>query len=215
MAVAYVQGSFSTPQSPLTLVSTPYSSAQKAGDLNVVIVGWNDATSQVTSLTDSKGNFYQLAVGPTVLTGSAPLSQAVYYAKNIAAAAAGANTVTVKFSAAADAVDLRILEYSGIDPVNPLDVTSAVAGKSLTSNSGFAVTTNARDLLIAANTVQTNTDSATSGFVSRIITSPDGDLAADRFVTKAASYRATAKLDSSGVWVMQIVAFRAAVNPTQ
>ena len=40
-----------------------------AGDLNVVIVGWNDATTQVSSLTDSNGNVYHLAVGPTVLTG--------------------------------------------------------------------------------------------------------------------------------------------------
>ena len=83
-----------------------------------LIVGWNDSTSLVSSITDSKGNLYQLAVGPTVLTGSVSLSQAVYYAKNISAAAAGANSVTVKFNAAATAIDLRILEYSGVDPVN-------------------------------------------------------------------------------------------------
>ena len=76
-------------------MTVPYAVPQTAGDLNVVIVGWNDATAQVSSLTDSKGNVYQLAVGPTVLMGSAPLSQAIYFAKNISAATAGGNAVTV------------------------------------------------------------------------------------------------------------------------
>jgi hypothetical protein len=39
-----------------------------------VIVGSNDSTVQVSSLTDSNGNVYQLAVGPMV-TGA--LSQAI------------------------------------------------------------------------------------------------------------------------------------------
>ena len=71
-ALTYVQGNYATPQSSQTSVPVTYTAAQNAGDLNVVIVGWNDATTQVKSLTDSKGNVYQLAVGPTVLTGSNP-----------------------------------------------------------------------------------------------------------------------------------------------
>ena len=60
---------------------------KNVGDLNVVIVAWDDATSQVSSVTDSKGNLYQLAVGPTVLTGVTSCSQAIYYAKDISAGA--------------------------------------------------------------------------------------------------------------------------------
>jgi hypothetical protein len=76
----------------------------------------DDASAQVGSLTDSKGNVYRLAVGPTGLTGTAPLSQAVYYAQNIKAALHGANTVTVRFNAAAGYPDIRILEHSGVEP---------------------------------------------------------------------------------------------------
>ncbi|MBV8379067.1 MAG: hypothetical protein JOZ50_11565 [Candidatus Eremiobacteraeota bacterium] len=36
-------------------------------------------------------------VGPTVLTGGAPLTQAIYYAENISAALAGANVVNLTF----------------------------------------------------------------------------------------------------------------------
>jgi hypothetical protein len=77
----------------------------------------------ITSVTDSAGNTYQLAV-PTA-RGSG-VSQAIHYAKNIKAAAAGTNTVTGTFSAPTATVDVRALEYSGLDPVNPFDVgTSA------------------------------------------------------------------------------------------
>ena len=69
-------------------------------------------------VTNSAGNVYQLAV-PTA-RGSG-ISQAIYYAKNIKAATAGANTVTVTFNTATPFVDVRAVEYSGLDLVNPLD----------------------------------------------------------------------------------------------
>ena len=72
------------------------------------------------------GNPYTLAVGPTVQSGIA--TQAIYYAKNILAASANGNTITVAFNTAAKYPDLRIAEYSGIDPTNPVDVVSAAQG---------------------------------------------------------------------------------------
>ena len=96
----YVQGNYAVPQTPQTAVTVPYTAAQTAGNLNVVIVGWNDSTAHVSSLTDSNGNIYQLAIGPTAVTGA--LSQTIYYAKNISAAKAGANAVTLTFNAASD-----------------------------------------------------------------------------------------------------------------
>jgi hypothetical protein len=132
-APQYIQGEYAVPQTPQTSVTVPYSSAQTAGDLNVVVVGWNDSVKQVSSLSDSMGNVYQLAVGPTVTGG---LSQSIYYAKNIAAANAAANAVTVTFSGLASYPDIRILEYSGIDTVNPVDTfagRSGIAQRAATS----------------------------------------------------------------------------------
>ena len=123
----------------------------------MVVVGWNDASAQVSSLTDSKGNVYQLAVGPTVLTDSPALSQSIYYAKNISAAAVGANTVTLTYSRRRAYPDVRILEYSGLDPVNPVDVVVGATGNSATSTSGAVITKNAMDLLVGANVVWTTT----------------------------------------------------------
>jgi uncharacterized membrane protein len=204
--ITYVQGNYSTPQTAQTTVTVPFNTAQTAGDLNVVVVGWNDTTATVSSVTDKSGNTYTLAVGPTVASGA--LSQSIYYAKNIVSAAAGANVVTVTFSPAAAYPDVRILEYSGADPTNPLDVTAGKSGSSTSSSSGAATTTNPTDLIFGANIVATETSGPGSGFISRLLTSPDGDIAEDEMVSTAGSYTATAPLTSSGAWIMQLVAFR-------
>lgn len=203
--ITYVQGNDAVPQTAQTSVAITYTAAQTAGDLNVVVVGWNNSTATVASVTDTSNNTYTLAVGPTVQSGTA--SQSIYYAKNIASAAAGANVVTVKFASSAAAPDIRILEYSGADPNNPVDVTAAATGSSASSNSGSATTTNATDLIFGANLVQTVTTAAGSGFTKRLLTSPDGDIAEDKMVTATGSYNATATV-TSGKWIMQMVAFR-------
>ena len=205
--LGYVQGNYATPQAPQTAVNVAFTAAQVAGDLNVIVVGWNDSTASISSVTDSKGNAYILAVGPTIISGT--LSQSIYYAKNIVSAAAGTNTVTVTFSTAAVYPDVRILEYSGADPNSPVDVTAANTGNSAASSSGSATTTNPIDLLFGANIVATLTTGPGSGFVSRLLTSPDGDIAEDQEVTTTGSYTATAPLSSAGAWIMQMVAFRA------
>src|SRR5216684_7628576 len=151
-SIAFVQSNSATPQSPQTTVTVTFNAAQTLGNLNVVVVGWNDSTTTVSSVADTKGNTYAVAAPPVVQSGVA--TQAIYYAKNIASAAAGANTVTVTFNVAARFPDIRIAEYSGIDTVNPLDVSVGAQGSTTTSSSGSVATTNANDLLIGANLVQ-------------------------------------------------------------
>jgi hypothetical protein len=200
---SFVQVASAIPQSA-SIVTVPLGT-QTAGDLNVVAVGWNDSTTHVASVSDTKGNTYVRAVDPTVVLGVA--SQSIYYAANIAAAAAGANTVTVTFDATAQNPDVRVAEYRGINPSNPVDVTAAASGNSSLSDSGSVTTTNAHDLLVGANLVLSGTTGAGPGFTSRVITHPDGDILEDRDVTTTGSYNATAVMDP-GKWIMQMVAFR-------
>ena len=206
--ISFVQSNYGAPQSAPTSVAVKFTAAQKAGDLNIVAVGWNDSTASVSSVTDSSGNTYQRAVGPTSIAGT--LSQSIYYARNILAAAAGANTVTVQFSTGAAFPDIRILEYSGADLANPIDVTAGATGSGGTTNSGSATTTNATDLIFGANMVTGTTSGPGTGFTQRVLTSPDSDIAEDRAVTATGSYSATAP--ASGSWVMQMVAFRTPVS---
>src|SRR3974390_833103 len=41
---SYVQSNYAVSQTPQTTVTVPYTATQRATDLNVVVVGWNDTT---------------------------------------------------------------------------------------------------------------------------------------------------------------------------
>ena len=105
--------------------------------------------------------------------------------------------------------DVRVLEYSGLDTVNPLDVTAGAAGSGTAASSGAATTTAAAELIFGAGMTTTKFSGAGTGFISRIITSPDADIAEDQTVSATGSYSATATATSSH-WVMQMATFRKA-----
>jgi len=199
VAINFGQVAAATPQSSTATVPVTFPGAQTAGDLNIVVVGWNDTTAAVQSVKDTAGNTYNLAIGPT--SGTA-LQQSIYYAANIVG---GSNMVTVTFTQAAAYPDIRILEYHG---VTTLDAKAGASGNSTAANSGSATTTSANELIFGANTVYTGNAAAGSGFTSRIITSPDSDIAEDKLVTTAGSNSATATLSSTGPWVMQMITFK-------
>jgi hypothetical protein len=188
-----------TPQTPTQVVTVAYPGTQTLGDMNIVVVGWNDATSAVQSVTDSAGNTYSLAIGPTTGTG---LRQSIYYAPNIVA---GSDTVTVRFNQAAIFADVRILEYRG---VTALDVSAGGSGTGTTANSGSATTRVANELIFGANTVSTGNKSPGSGFTFRINTTPDHDIAEDKVATVTGSNSASATLTSTSNWVMQMATFK-------
>ena len=198
--IRFVQVKSAVAMSGSSLAVT-YSAAQTAGNLNVIALMWGDTTSRVSSVTDSRGNAYALAVGPTLTSG---LTSAIYYAKNIAG---GSNTVTVTFNQKAGWPNVNALEYSGLDPANPLDVAATAIGSGTTANSGAATTTSANELIVGAGNPTSMFNLAGSGFSSRIINA-FGGISEDQVVTNMGSYNATATMATGG-WVMQMATFRA------
>src|ERR1700730_13668766 len=154
-AINFIQANGADPQTSQPSVPVTYTAAQTPGNLNVVAVAWANTTTSVISVTDTSGNTYERAVGPTKY--STTLTQSIYFAKNIRAAAANGNVVTVAFSATTPFPDVRILEYSGLDTSSPLDGTTALTGTATSSSSGPLATSNATDLLVAANNVADHT----------------------------------------------------------
>jgi hypothetical protein len=197
--ISFVQVKSAVAASGSSLAVT-FTAAQTAGNLNVVSVMWGDTTSSVSSVTDSKGNSYALALGPTRVTG---LSSAIYYAKSIAS---GSNTVTITFNQSAAFPNVNVLEYSGLDTASPLDVAKGATGSGTTANSGSATTTSASELIFGAGNPTSSFTAAGSGFSNRVINSYGG-IAEDKIVSSTGSYNATATL-SSGTWVMQMVGFK-------
>src|SRR5262249_17987044 len=101
--------------------------------------------------------------------------------------------------------DVRIAEYSGVDPLNPVDTSASAQGSGTETDSGVATTTNAIDLLVAANVVQTAVTGEGTGFTKRLITSRGAaapvlyvyDTFADVDGTPLASHTP----DTGGVWI--------------
>lgn len=194
----FVQVNSAVPTSTATISAT-YNSAQTAGNMNVVAIGWDSSFITLKTLTDSKGNSYKLAVSYVDSTG---ITQAIYYAPNIVAAAAGANRVTATLSASTDWPDLRILEYSG---VNTLDKTASAKGTTTTASSGSVTTTQADELLFGAVYTYGTTNGPGSGYTSRVETG-DSDLAEDEVVFTTGLYTAKASMDGQE-WVAQLATF--------
>lgn len=206
-AFSLIQSNYTTPQSTTSPVSVAYSSAQIAGDTNVIVIGWNDATSTISSVADTSGNSYAVAA-PVVRDSTDGISQAIYYAKSIAAAAAGANSVTVTFSAAVPYPDVRILEYKGLHPTSPLDNGTGSSGTGATTASAGTITVNsAYEVLIGGATVSSSVFSTATGMMGQIITSPNGDSVQEQVVAATGSYGFTEPMFSGG-YAMNVAAFR-------
>ena len=187
-------------------VQKSYPDAQTAGNLNVVVVGWKDTHAMVASVADTAGNFYALAIGPTKGTG---LQQSIYFAANISGGVN--NMVTVKFDKAATLPDVILLEYAGVAGQGAMDQTIGASGNGALAQCGPVTITAANELIFAATTVVDSEHSAQpgDGFTERMIT-VSGDLAEDMLTAGfgGSSFSATAPLNMSGNWVMQMVTFR-------
>jgi hypothetical protein len=202
-SIAFVQAAAATPQQPMQTVSVAFNGAQSAGNLDVVVVGWNDTTQTISAVTDSSGNAYTLAVGPTAGQG---LTQAIYYAPNIHASSS--NTVTVAFSGPAAFVDLRIAEYSGVGASVAVDHVASASGSAQTASAGAVTTSAPGELVFAAGITAGLFSGSGSGFTSRLITQPDGDILEDAIESAAGSFTPTAIQTGAAAWVMQAIAFR-------
>jgi PKD repeat protein len=63
LPIAFVQVKSATPQTAQSTVATAFPQAQTAGDLNAVVIGWNESAGNITSVSDSAGNVYQVGAG--------------------------------------------------------------------------------------------------------------------------------------------------------
>jgi hypothetical protein len=185
-----------------------FQTKQAGGDLNVIVVSWNDDVSHVLSVADTAGNSYRPAAGTSVQSASAPASIAMYYASNTVAAAS--NRVTVTFNQAVPYPEIVAAEYAGCDTLAPFDVGSAATGSSVTSQSGTLNTSGTNELLVAGNYVFHTTTGPGPTFTQRLITY-DQDILEDGRAVSPGSYGASATISQSGWWLMAAAAF----HPTQ
>jgi hypothetical protein len=183
-----------------------FGSSAAAGDLLVAWVWYNSASQSVTSVTDTVGNAYARAVGPTTGIGAmASWRQELWYAKNVV----GGSGVSVKatFAGTFNAEkSITAHEYSGAHATSPLDVTAAAAVSGANVSSGAKTTTFPNELVFGAALFQAS-GAAGSGFTRR--SSIANNASEDKVVTTTGSYSATFT-NSSQSAIVQMATFKAA-----
>src|SRR6185312_11391070 len=148
----YVQGASATSNSGSSAINKAFGANVAAGHLLVVAVAWSG--SSPVSVTDNRSNVY--AAATSAYDATLGQSLAIFYAPN---AAAGATTVTARFTGASPAARrLEIHEYAGMAAANPLDATAmnSADGTTLVSS----ITTGAMPTTVcpaAANGIHTLT----------------------------------------------------------
>ncbi len=175
--------------------------ATVAGD--VVLVAFDfDSNVTVSSISDSQGNVFT-EVG-SQLTSPGGARSRVYFAKSIKG---GPDTVTVTLSGKSSWIELYLSEYSGIDPVNPIDAQAGASGNAGAVSSGSVTTTVAGDVIYGF-CVGDWACTVGSGLTAR--STFNNNLVEDKAVANPGSYAATASATKG--WTMQLVALKAAAT---
>jgi hypothetical protein len=156
-------------------------------------------------MSDSAGNTYVRALGPTTGIGSWLMNynQEVWYAAGVTGGSGF--SVTAAFSGAINSDGgLSCNEYSGVTPANPLDQASASVGSSVNAVSNPLTTGSANELIYAAATFY-SAGAVGPGFIQR--SSLTGNLTEDAVVGPPGSYSAlftNAAMD----WTVQVISFK-------
>ncbi|HMC68421.1 MAG TPA: hypothetical protein VKJ07_04635, partial [Mycobacteriales bacterium] len=193
-----------------TVASTTqaFGAASTTGNTIVVTIEYDHATATISSVTDTKGNTYTLAAGPT--NWGVPLTHtATYVAKNITGGGA-AITITVTLSAApATGFEVFQTEYSGLDATNPVDQVSTAFGNNTASpaNSGSKTTTEDNELIygFAGSTTGGMTGGAT--YLPARSTF-DTQFQGDKLAAAAGSYSVDATFAGTKYWAAHMVTLK-------
>ena len=183
-------------------ISTAVRRPNAAGNLIVAYVVWDGGGA--ASVSDSNGNTYASAAGPTHVGGDATQAQ-LFYAANITG---GANTVSAAFTAPLTSRGaLYVLEYSGLDRSAPFDAAVATTGSSATMDSGPLTTATAGELLILGAASNDKVTRKPSHYRAR--SRKYGNLLAAQLAAGAGVYEVAA-MQKGSAWALQLVAFKAA-----
>lgn len=205
MAIAYVQSNSSNPGGVST-GALAYASPNGAGNLLVAAVRYAPA-AQTMSLTDTQGNNW-LPVNDLQGSNNGVF---LFYAPNCAG---GANTVTFHGGGTGTAMRVAIAEYSGADPVAPLDVSTDATAVG-TAVSVPLTTTGPAELLVLANGVSA-ASTATAGSAQYNVEEQVSNFFSftDGLGVTAATETGVLNLSASVTWIAVMAAFIPFVDAT-
>jgi hypothetical protein len=182
---------------------------------NLLVVAWTSnngsAGAVITSMADNANNVYAEASSARAVDASANSNADVWYSKNIQP---GATVVTVTPSPAGTTGTVVVWEFSGADPLAPLDQTAVLNSQlATTMPSGAPVTTrSASELVISVANIQ----GAVNGLVAGSLFSSDsianGNGWAHLIASSVGTYQAQWNNISLGTYAASTVSFKATAS---
>jgi glucose/arabinose dehydrogenase len=187
------------------VVTPNFSSSVTNGNLISVWIWYNSNARAVSSVTDTKGNTYTRAVGPTTGTGAmSNWRQEIWYAKNVTGGTSLAVTATFNGTFSAEKA-ITAHEYSGLDIANPIDATTSAVTTG-TNGSTAAIATHFANDLVFGTALMEGSATAGSGFTRR--SSIMNNVTEDKIASTIGAY-AVSVTNSSQVTILGMVAFKA------
>jgi hypothetical protein len=125
---------------------------------NLIVVAWQTAQANtgitISSVTDNAGNIYSSVGAARSIDTALSTVAEIWYAKN---SQPGATSVTITPSSNVTRAGAVIWEFSGADPIAPLDQASALNSQASTATpSGAAVTTTSANEVVVSHALVAN-----------------------------------------------------------
>ncbi|HEY8074376.1 MAG TPA: hypothetical protein VIF62_09705 [Labilithrix sp.] len=191
---------------PSSSVALTLTKAQNAGDFLVVGVNYDQSGClAVSAIADTAGDAFKAIVAPDSMPGALTLE--TWGASNVGAAAAGDNQITVSFSGACTAQNVKVAEYASVDVEAPIDTSGSTHGAGAPSPT-LTITTTHPATLFAHSADEHSATSAGVGFTLLFI---DGwaTLAEERTAPMPGMHLVDYAINQAENWVLQAVALRA------
>jgi hypothetical protein len=178
------------------------SEAQIAGDFLAIGVNHVECGG-VQRIADTAGNGYQRIVGADTMGDAGTLE--TWGAKSIAAAPPSSNTVTVTFGTTCNRMNLKVVEYRGVDPVAPIDTSTSAHGTGGAPAANLVVP---EPELLFAHTADGIVAQAPGSDWTLIFEDEWKTIAQEQITKTGGSYAVTFQPSSGESWVIQAVALR-------
>lgn len=199
-APAFVQATSTNSGSTSKVSSTAtFGSNTTAGNLIVVGFGYVSNTVNASSVTDSQGNVFTKAIGPT-RQSAIPWSNYIYYATSTAGGTK--DVVNVRLSATAAFFRVFVHEFSG---ANTLDVIGSSTGTSGNLATAAVITTQLQEAVLGMGISNSGGNATGTNYIQATRDST-GEMTEYRILSATSSETAP-QTSGGGQWIDQLAGF--------
>jgi len=194
----YITGGSTTSVAPATSITTMTGPLTDTNMVIVVAIHWTNSTSSVSTVQDSFGNGFSMIGSLQRYNGA---SQVIWYKKVTAG-----TTIQVFFNQAAPSISVKWAAYRDIDQASTFVMPGFIGGSGTGTTAATSMLTIGTTAVVVASLGSRAADAtAGPGFTQR---HKSGGGVLEDLEASAGMVKATAILNSSNDWIIQMAALR-------